>query len=432
MKRQEVHLKVFQICCMGIAFFLPVAGRLVPVWIILLALNWLVSGKFLRLFRKEFYQSPQKNSLFFVVLYFLYLTGLLYTSNFEYAMFDLEIKMSLLIFPLIFSTCNDPPFSQEQLRYILGFFIAGCFTGSLILLIHAAFNQFNLHIAGSFYYTSLAWYFHSSYLAMYFTLAIIIINVNLFVIKKITQSEAVIFGLLFCFFSWMIILLSSKAGLIALGLVAIISVIIALFYAKNKTMAVLISSLAVFIFTAGWIFSPTSFSRFKAVEKAMVAKTDSVRVKPESNADRLAVWTTALDVIRSNPVFGVGTGDVKDALLNGYRQRDALPALQHRLNAHSQFLQTFVTLGVIGLLTFLLMFLIPGWYAFKRKNWLYLLFLLVFLLNCLTESMLEVQAGVVFYAFFNILLFTDKKKEGPGYSGALLNQNELVGFISLN
>ena len=41
-------------------------------------------------------------------------------------------------------------------------------------------------------------------------------------------------------------------------------------------------------------------------------------------------------------------------------------------------------------------------------------FLLIFAINILFESMLESQAGVIFYAFFNVLFFTGDGNKQQG------------------
>jgi Ca2+/Na+ antiporter len=56
--------------------------------------------------------------------------------------------------------------------------------------------------------------------------------------------------------------------------------------------------------------------------------------------------------------------------------------------------------GIIGALLFLVQFISAFRESFKLKDTLFLLFTLLFLINCLTESMLQAQSGVVFYLFF--------------------------------
>jgi len=76
-----------------------------------------------------------------------------------------------------------------------------------------------------------------------------------------------------------------------------------------------------------------------------------------------------------------------------------------RLNAHNQYLQTYIALGIPGALLLILMLVLPGWLAVRRIHFIYFSFLAVFAFNILVESMLEVQAGVIYYAFFNSLFF---------------------------
>jgi O-antigen ligase len=399
---------------MAIAFFLPVFGRIVPLFIILMALNWIVSGDIMRLFGKAVLKPGRLVVLSFAGLYLLYLLGLSYTSNFDYAWFDLEVKLSLLIFPLIFATATVPMFTVNQYNKILVAFVAGCISGSLILLVHAGISQYLTHIDGSFYYTRLAWYAHSTYMAMYYNLAIAVVLILLMEKRSLPSARTAFAAMLTFFLSWMILLLSSKAGLLALAMVLVSLSALAWFEYRSKIMSYLILGTGILVFSTGWIALPQTFGRFSAAGKALTVQADSVRIKPESNADRIAVWSVAIGIIKENPWIGVGTGDVKDALIKGYASQGAIPAMEHKYNAHSQFIQTFITLGLPGFLFYLLMLAIPAVWSFMKRRWIYLLFLMVFAINSLTESMMEVQAGVVFYAFFNILLFTSGKKEGPG------------------
>jgi O-antigen ligase len=119
---------------------------------------------------------------------------------------------------------------------------------------------------------------------------------------------------------------------------------------------------------------------------------------------RVAIWKCAWDVVKLNPVWGVGTGDVQDNLQESYRiNKFDFAYLYNSYNAHNQFLETMLALGVIGLLLLLCSFILPLQWAFKNQNGLYLIFIIFIAANCLTESLFERQKGIVFYAFFNAL-----------------------------
>jgi hypothetical protein len=61
-------------------------------------------------------------------------------------------------------------------------------------------------------------------------------------------------------------------------------------------------------------------------------------------------------------------------------------------------------MGLIGLLSFLICIGGAFYMAWKSKQMLYLVFTTIFTISCFTESMLEVNKGIIFYAFFNALL----------------------------
>ena len=76
--------------------------------------------------------------------------------------------------------------------------------------------------------------------------------------------------------------------------------------------------------------------------------------------------------------------------------------------------ETFVTLGVFGFSLMAALLLIPLFRALRKGEYLYVSFLLIFAINILFESMLESQAGVIFYAFFNVLFFTGDGNKQQG------------------
>ncbi|MEZ5198704.1 MAG: hypothetical protein R2764_20660 [Bacteroidales bacterium] len=69
----------------------------------------------------------------------------------------------------------------------------------------------------------------------------------------------------------------------------------------------------------------------------------------------------------------------------------------------------------------LITLLFPFIMAIKKKHAIFLLFIMLFSFNLLFESMLERQAGVVFYAFFNGLLFYYMNDNNSGDAKSKLN-----------
>ncbi len=400
--RYRIHDLVFWLSCLAIAFFIPVFWKIVPSLIVIMFLNWLIDGRFLANSRLLISEKQRRWAIGFALFYLIYVIGLLYTTNFDYGLFDLEIKLSLFIFPLIFATSPWPLFSIRRTYSVLWAFVAGCAAGAVILLGHAAVNEYAHGIFNSFYYMKLAWHFHATYLSMYYNFALGFLLFQL-IINPYIKGIIVI---LILFFIGMIFLLVSKAGMLTMILLLLSAALYAWLKLKNGWTGALIIGAGVMCFLIAYLFAPVTFSRVAGAERVVSSSPQANRVKAESNADRLAVWSTAGGIIKNNLLLGVGTGDVKDALLEGYRENNLIPALEHKFNAHSQYFQTFVTLGLVGFLLLLAMLVLPAIRAIRTGQILYLVFLVIFALNILFESMLEIQQGVVFYAFFNIFLFT--------------------------
>ena len=80
--------------------------------------------------------------------------------------------------------------------------------------------------------------------------------------------------------------------------------------------------------------------------------------------------------------------------------------MKHYFNAHDQYVQTLIALGIAGLLLLITMIVAPAIFSVKREYYIYFAFLFIFGISMFFESMFERQEGVVFYAFFNALLFS--------------------------
>lgn len=402
-KRLEVHSLILWWGCILLSFALPVLPRIVPFIIFVMTINWITEWNFKERFIKVIKEKDRKYTLILILLYVLYLSGLLYSENFNYAFFDLEVKLSLLIFPLILSTSGEGLFNKNYFQKIFSAFISGC-SVTFIVLITRSFTGYLAGRPDSFYYTALSWHFHPSYLSMYFTFAIAVLFRyllgNYSVLRVLNRVVIITIIVLFELF---VFLLSAKAGIIAMIFVFVF--ISVSWMIKTKwffTGFIILGSTFLLIWATATIF-PLGLERLKDAGK--VAVDEKPVDNRESTSLRFAAWKASRQIISEHYWLGVGTGDVKDELIDNYKKGNNPEALKLRLNAHSQFLQTFIAIGIPGIFVLLAMFLYPGWLSLFRDDHLYFLFLAIFAFNILVESMFETQAGVVFYAFFNTLFF---------------------------
>ncbi|MCX6251906.1 MAG: O-antigen ligase family protein [Bacteroidetes bacterium] len=397
---------------LAIAFTIPVYGRLLPFLIGFLFLNWLIEGEYSKTFPLIFKERTRFLMFSFSFLYLLYLAGLIHTNNFQYAREDLEIKVSILLFPLIFATSDFPLLSKKETGIILRVFAAGCIAGSLILVGRAFYSSVFIHQAGAFYYTSLSWNFHPGYYSMYITFAMSNILYFLLIrqsVKGFPKVTAHILILLF--FTLMIVLLSSKAGLLIWLCVIGFYAVILLFKYKRWRTVVIFVAVALTAFVLFLLLFPTAADRVSQAKQDIAFK-DSIDNSGRSTGDRILIWKSSEEIIKKHFLFGVGTGDVRDKLMEEYRRGNVIAVLKHYLNAHNQYVQTFMALGIFGLLILITMIVTPAIFSLKRENYIYFAFLFIVGISMIFESMLERQEGVVFYAFFNVFFF-DLAAIGP-------------------
>jgi O-antigen ligase len=463
--RHGVHNQIFIFGCAALAFFMPVHPKVLPPVIIIMILNWLVDGRFIRRIPGIFKDRSCFLIFSFASLYLLYVIGLLYTENMAYAKFDLEVKLSLFIFPFLFATSDlnfaKGTFSEKRIaaivyclllflttwlqrteygilfftvltwimlfgilfifsdmlvpsypvrKQITASFVAGCLIGSLILLLHAASRYLYLDDHGSFYYWPLSWIFHPSYYSMYLDFAITALALELLNSKQVYRLWGkVLMSVLLLYFIILIFLLGSKSGLLVLAALALLLVLYQVFVRKKFWMGIVVLAVSILAFYCGVNFFSYTAERVNLSLGSISNQQGSALDKENSINTRLEIWKDSWQIIKKNWLFGVGTGDVKDVLIEKYKKDHFVVGYKDRRNAHEQFLQTFIALGIVGFLILFAMIILPAWTALRHRHYLYFVFLVIFAINIMVESMLENQAGVIFYAFFNVFLFSKRK-----------------------
>lgn len=405
MKKQQFHIKAHFYFSMLIAFMLPFA-HFVPIIIILTVLNWLVEADFKNKFHRI---MSSKFAVLFCLFYILHIFGLLYTENMRSGNFDVQVKLSLLIFPLLYAS---RPLKQEEVQSVFLALLGGGLLCTLYLIANAAATYLTTGENHFFYELFTDHVIHPSYLAMYLNVGICWLLIQLLKNKPVFGRFSKFISLsLVLYFSAVLVLLSSKLGLLTLAFIYFATFI----YYSRKKYTIGIAGIIVSILV-GWgiiRFVPAITDRVKTAMQAITTTTNN-NADAESTAVRMLIWKAANEVISENFLFGTGSGDAKDELMKEYEKRGMTGALQNRLNAHSEFYQVFVALGVLGFSVFCLQLFFPLVVSVNEKNNLYAFFLIIIILNFLTEAMLEAEAGVVFYAFFNsILCFTIYSKTQP-------------------
>ena len=391
-KSLKNNLITYTFCILSICLYLGILS--VTLSIILLTISSII------FFNKQNIKNKFNSPIILIALIFIiYLISSFYSTNKDIAYSDILQKLSLLIFPVIYIINN---FKKINILIILKTFV---FTSSAFasFLIIRTFYLYLINNSYYMFYENFSYYLHPTYLSMYFLFALSVVFYLLFKAKQnknikillLISSITIITGILFC---------ESKISYFILLILIVFSTIILWKKIQNKILR--FGILIIFIALSLVVYNDRRINNMikhiSNYQKVINNKnTDS------STGMRIQILLSCKNIINNNLLFGVGNGDVKKTLIDEYQKQGLNNLVKHKYNTHNQFIETFIATGIIGFGLLLLVFIIPFIQAVKYKNYLVQYFLIIIFLNFMFESMLNRQAGVVFFAFFYILLIGD-------------------------
>ncbi|RLD63911.1 MAG: hypothetical protein DRI84_09175, partial [Bacteroidetes bacterium] len=326
----------------------------------------------------------------------LHIISSFYSSNQFEAQFDLEVKFSFLILPIIFGLQKNN--SKIDFIIILRLFSVASIISLLVLM---GINGLKYFETGNMlFYNEYSYLLHPSYLSMYLSFNILI-AVFLLSQKK-GNTYCLVFSIVLSLIN--IYIAESKAGQLT-TLILVVFIAFKLIPAKFRKFALIFSIILVLIF--GYLAKDGK--RFSFFVDAIEHYSDIVgnpEEVTESTAMRILAWSASYQVISENPIFGVGNGDIKDELSVVYAERKFIKPLEMHMNSHNQYLETGVGQGLLGLSILLLLLFLPL-YLIKEYPIITQGFILIVALNILVESMFNTQAGVIFIVFFYSFIFSN-------------------------
>jgi O-antigen ligase len=379
--------------------------------IILLAAHWLLEGRF----REKLQRLRQQPlALAWMAFYLLHLLGMLYTTDLGAGKGDMEAKLSLFVLPLLLGSV--PPLDRQRVRRLAYLFVAACTVGILCALVRAGLAYLADGNTDHFFYHKLSGFIgiHGIYLAIYVSFCLFVPADYLIRHRGEGPSRLKwVAGLLMLLFTVATILLSSKTMIFLM--VVYLNVFLVLYATEGRRRYVFGAVVAANVLLGAALFSlpfvrerfrnalNTDFSYMRQGEYEFYYTGISLRV---------AIWKVCTDIIREQGtlLWGVGTGDgqrLLDEKYHTYGFYTGNPALNDRgilgYNAHNQYMQFLLTLGLLGLGGFLALLLLPMRLAVRSGQHLPVMLLVLLAVSCLTESVLCRQKGVVFFMLFYCL-----------------------------
>lgn len=257
-----------------------------------------------------------------------------------------------------------------------------------------------------FSYNLLSHFIHPSYFSLYVLFAFI------FVLNEFSNIKQTKYRLCVCFlclyFICFIYLLQCRSNFFALVLVAI-SYTICYSFQKRKFLFLAFVVLG-FVFIIPKLIKHSRFDWIVS-ELIDVFKTNDASQKEQKLAevnDRIIIWRNAFQVIKENPILGVGIGDTDTELEKQYKKN----GVEFEYGTHNQYIYAQLSMGIVGLILLLAMLFTPLYFGIKNRYFPLIGFSVAVMINLLFENMLTRNAGLMFipWATMLLLMMSEEKK----------------------
>lgn len=405
-----------------IAFFIPFPYIFSSVSITLLVIFWLLQVNI-----KALFASIKQRKLLWpwIIFYLLHIISYFYSENRQGSAFDLQVKLSLIVFPIVIGTGNLSLklFGKIILSFATGisFIALFCFiralniwqdTGSNVMFFYH--NLVNNLDANAIY---MSWY------TLVAISALLLFPWSNYNYKMPKWIRIIILVILSAF----VILLSSR---LLLTLFFVVTIPVFFYnYARNTHLTtgkilvsgtILITILLLVFTTKNPIKQRYDDILHKNFNQVWLTDYSNVEDSSFSNLTlRLFIWRIGFENVKEHKLFayGAGNGDVtilQNEKMAEYKIRNINstdPASQsnlHNINTHNMFLQSLMMLGIPGLLMFILIIVLPFLClnTVGEVKYIYIIFNIIAFLFMMQESALQSQAGVVFFSLFSMLFYS--------------------------
>ncbi|TDA69564.1 O-antigen ligase domain-containing protein [Sulfuricurvum sp. IAE1] len=339
------------------AFLLPVAPKAASKVFIGIAVLMLFSGGL----KEKFFRSLKHPVvLSFILFYLMHALWMFGSEHISTALFKLK-EFKYLLYVLVITMILQKGFVSK----ILGGFIAGISLSVLISLsmfsglpILELLQKIPLVTVNTIHPNVP---FMVSYTAYSISLVLV---ANLMLYRLLVRSGEIfylrfLYALIFIGTSTTVFLVDSRLGYILYGISILFTIAFAFrryFYRVAAVSSLLVGTTYVLLYS----YSPSFESR---VDTIVDDARNSMNASYSSGGGiRIGYYVHGWEVIRNNPIFGVGTGDHLAEVIDVINRFEKDPANRDALNYNyksgdsasfdSEYLDTVVQFGIVGLLVF--------------------------------------------------------------------------------
>jgi O-antigen ligase len=384
-------MKLKGILLISLAFCLPISIFVTDVLVFALALLWLVDGNFSVKWKKI---KGSKWMLSLVVLFAVYLLGMLWGTNHSNGSWILQKSAILLLLPILYSY----DFSDKQIKNSLYAFVLSMTLSSVIALlinlkwIKHLFKYSDIFAKSWSNSAFMPYTDHNVFLA--FTILICLIY-GLYSLKDKRQFFPIILVVIVCLLS--LFTEKGRAGQLVFLIGTTIFLIITFW---NKKLWLAISFLSIIsIVLLSYNFSSTFNQR---INSSLVNSQQLDEESTNSLNTRYFLFKYSLDKIKERPVMGFGTGSfVQEFSSISEHSTKILEGDIHK-TPHNNYLFVCFELGLIGLLLFISIFYFQIKEVYKKPlGKLRIIMPIMFLVIMMFDTYFQNHNSAVLYAYLS-------------------------------
>jgi O-antigen ligase len=358
--------------------------------------------------------------------------GLFYSGDMTRGLMRTYDKLPFLVYPLVFFTLDKTYFSKEKFHTLCKVFLCATVIMLLISWGRAFMLYFNTGQTQHFYYQYFSQLFgHPSYCALIvciaFAIAFSFFNHKPHIAHRKSHTAYRIphtanrkpqtvyriphtaYGALLVFFAVSIYFLQSRSGIAAFAIILFCTLFYYLHVHNKSLWKKIIGILIVLIFIVSIVkLFPNRVGTY--VDKMDIEQLDTKKIFGQ----RTEIWSISYQLAMENKLLGIGTGYRVEQYLTE-TELEVFNKDRVLINAHNQFLQTFLEHGILGVCALLFLMIYSLFFSIKTKDYLLLMLMIGVIVNILFESMLERNHGIFIFALFYCLfmaknnIFVDNK-----------------------
>jgi len=390
--------KTYQYLLILLAFLMPLTVSGANLIIIIICFLWLFSGNYQA---KYFQIISNKLMIASIVFYCLHIIGMLWTNDIQWGIHTLhKMWYFLVLFPILFNIVDKKNINH----YLSAFLLAIVITEIVSYLVwFQIIPQFKNATASN----PTPFMSHISYNPI-LALAIYLSYYKIFINKNKVDSTFFIY----CFFALSMtinmFITGGRAGQVVYFVM--LTIIIFQFFGKDKikslfTVLILIPLIFFIAYQASDIFQ-------MRVDQALKNAINYDIYKNTGVGERINFAINSWDIIKENPIIGVGTGDFPSE----YQKINQInsPQMITTTNPHNMYTLITTQLGLIGLTSLLSIFYYQIILSYNSSNQFLRHFgitlPLMFLVIMWSDSYLLGHYTTLVFIFFSSFLYKDFDK----------------------